>query len=105
MNLLGLALMAGAEGVEADRDAARALFEATAAMGNPVGLYTLGQIYAEGLGVETDLVAAHAWFNIAAARGHPQAAAARAEVEALLTPEQVRDAQSRARDWRPGAAE
>lgn len=101
MNLLGLALMAGTDGLEQDRDAARALFEKTAAAGNPLGLYTMGQIHAEALGVERDLVAAHVWFNLAAAAGHPQGATARAEVEALLTPEQVREAQQTARDWRP----
>lgn len=105
-NLLGLALMSGVEGVEKDEAAARALLERTAAMGNPVGLYALGQIYAEGLGVEQDLLQAHVWFNLAAANGHPEGAQARAEIEALLTPEQVRDAQRQAREWRPeGAAE
>lgn len=101
MNLLGLALAGGAEGVPQDLAAARGWLERTAALGNPVGLFALGQFHAEGLGVERDLVAAHVWFNLAAAYGHPQGAEARGQIEALLTPEQIRDAQKMARDWRP----
>ena len=66
-----------------------------------MGLYTLGRIYDEGLGVEPDPVQAHFYYNVAAANGHPQAAPARARIEQALTPDQIREAQAKARAWSP----
>ena len=77
------------------------LFQQTAATGNPVGLYALGQAFAVGLGVDQDLIKAHSYFNIAAALEHPQGAAARTALEHEMTSDEVRQAQQRAKAWRP----
>ena len=59
----------------------------------------LGQAYASGAdGLEQDYVAAHAWLNLAGAAGHAEAAETREVIAALMTPEQIAEAQARARD-------
>ena len=69
---------------------------------NALGLFSLGQIYQEGLGTGQDPVQAHLYYNLAAAAGHPQAAGQRAQVETGLSPDQVLEAQRLAREWQPG---
>ncbi|MFZ5964925.1 hypothetical protein ACOXXX_18425, partial [Thalassococcus sp. BH17M4-6] len=59
----------------------------------------LGQAYASGAdGLDQDYVAAHAWLNLAGAAGHAEAAETREVIAALMTPEQIAQAQARARD-------
>jgi uncharacterized protein len=61
----------------------------------------LGAVYEKGIGVPVDYVLAHMWFNLARAQG---LTAARKKMDALeekMTPEQIADAQRRAREWRP----
>lgn len=99
MNLYAFALISG-ELVVRDVTKGISLVQKTASMGNPVGLFSLGQAYATGLGVDRDPVRAHAYFNLAAARKHPDAPSARAEVEAVMTHDKVIEAQRFARAWR-----
>ncbi len=66
----------------------------------------LGIMHATGRGVERDLVRAHLWFNLAAANSTPgwdrqDAIANRDRIAQLLKPEQMADAQARAREWKP----
>ena len=73
--------------------------KAQAERGDIKALFQLGDKYAKGEGVEQDYVAAHIWFNLAAAGGHKEAAASRSVFSQLMTPEQVAEAQKRARQW------
>lgn len=89
--------------VEKDVKGAVELFQQTAAEGNPVGLFSLGQAFATGIGVDQNLIKAHSYFNIAAALQHPQAAEARTALEQQMSVEDVRQAQQLAKAWRPTA--
>ncbi len=46
-----------------------------------------------------DLVTAHKWFNLAAMQGHLEARAYRAELAQEMSPEQIAEAQRRARQF------
>ena len=81
-------------------------FERAAAQGDAQAQFNLGRLYEFGRGVERDLVRAHLWFNLAAASSSPgwdrqDAIANRDRIAGQLKPEQVADAQARARDWKP----
>lgn len=72
--------------------------QALANLGNPIAQYVIGcASYQEG--VLQDYVQAHMWFNLAAAQGLEKAARARDAVSQKMTPEQMSEAQARARAW------
>lgn len=48
---------------------------------------------------DIDLVTAHMWFNLAAMQGNIEARAYRAELAAEMSPEDIADAQRRAREY------
>jgi peptidoglycan hydrolase-like protein with peptidoglycan-binding domain len=73
--------------------------EPLAAAGDPRAQLLLGRMYAAGQGVLQDYVRAHALFNIAAAAGMSGAAAARDELAARMTAEQIANAQQQAAAW------
>jgi TPR repeat protein len=50
-----------------------------------------------GKGVLVDYVTAHMWLNISSSNGHDPAA--RDNLTKLITPEQIQEAQTLARDW------
>ena len=56
-------------------------------------------MYDIGRGVPQDYVTAHMWLNLAAATGHENARKARDLLKALMTREQIAEAQARAREW------
>lgn len=59
----------------------------------------LGQARASGdHGLEQDYVTAHSWLNLAAAGGHAQSGETRDVIAALMTPDQIAQAQALARD-------
>ncbi len=99
-NLYANALLEGSF-VEQDQEGAIALFEETAAEGNPFGLFSLGQVYSDGLGRERNLVKAHSYLNLAAAFNHPLAASARALIEREMSSEDILAAQQMAKAWKP----
>ena len=75
-------------------------------MGEPVerrldeaAMEQLAEDYAAGNGVEQDIVEAHKWANVAAANGVEAAADRRDVLANLMTPDQVADAQARAKDF------
>ena len=70
-----------------------------ATSGDVAAQVQLGQMYMIGELVELDYIQAHKWFNIAAAFGHPEAAGLRDTANALMTPDQVAEAQTAARTW------
>ncbi len=59
--------------------------------------YQMGLFNAEGFWLEQNLVKAHVWMNIAASNGSDAAVEKRNAYAALLTPEQIAEAQDRAR--------
>lgn len=76
--------------------AARAELEPLVAAGDPRAQFLLGRMYADGKGVVQDYVAAHRLLNLAAAAGLDGASAARDELAARMTPDQVAEAQRQA---------
>ncbi|WP_371229650.1 hypothetical protein [Roseovarius sp. 2305UL8-3] len=83
-----------------DRIAAGAKMLEQAAMGGDAPAQArLGEMYMTGTHVELDYVAAHKWFNIAATLGQTKAVELRETINALMTPEQVAEAQAAARGW------
>jgi TPR repeat protein len=89
--------------VEQDVKSAVQLFQQTAAAGNPVGLFSLGQAFAAGLGVDLSLIKSLSYFNVASALQHPNAAAAREALEKQMIAADVLKAQQLAKAWRPNA--
>ncbi len=77
--------------------AAADLLERAALAGDTEAQFLMGEAHSTGLGRETDYVTAHSWFNVAATQGHQQAAQSRQMLTALMTPEQVDQAQAKAR--------
>jgi TPR repeat protein len=69
--------------------------------------YNLGVFYSKGYGGQVDFVNAYMWFNLAAAHfklSDPRrntAISSRNQIEKLLTPAQLAEAQKRAHEWTP----
>lgn len=83
-----------------DRAADGAKWLEQAAMGGEVqAQLRLGEMYMTGDHVALDYVAAHKWFNIAATLGAVKAPEMRETVSALMTPDEVAEAQAAARHW------
>ncbi len=66
----------------------------------------LGFMYQSSRGVPQDYVQAHMWYNLAAARLPPgedrdMAVSNRDQIEKLMTPAQVAEAQRLASEWKP----
>ncbi len=84
-------------------------FQLAAQLGLPDAQVHLGKLHEQGLGVTQDYVMAHMWFNVAASlfsniyseRERVDAVHLRDAVAAKMTPQQIAEAQSRARDWKP----
>jgi hypothetical protein len=94
------------DGVPQDYAEAAKWFRLAAEKGDPQAQYNLGLAYAQGQGVSQDNVTAHMWFNLAAARfpdsrSRETATSNRDVVANKLTPDQITEAQNRARTWRP----
>ena len=85
------------KGVDADTAAAARYYKPAAEAGFPHAQLQLGLLLAAGDGVEQNLIEAHKWVNLAAANGLDQAAERRDVLANLMTPEQIAQAQARAR--------
>jgi uncharacterized caspase-like protein/TPR repeat protein len=75
-NLGTLAARRQTAGGKPDLDAARLLWWAGAARGDPIAMYNLGVVYERGMGVTADPKQARAWYERAAVRNHADARAA-----------------------------
>ncbi|MFK7940746.1 MAG: tetratricopeptide repeat protein [Roseovarius sp.] len=75
------------------------LLDLAATAGDAAAQARLGEMYMTGAHVELDYIAAHKWFNIAATLGQSRAVELRETVSALMTPEDVAEAQAAARHW------
>ena len=73
--------------------------------GNDDVQYNLGIAHNTGRGIPQDYVEAHIWFNLAAAQSselfRDTYMALRDGVAEQMTPEQLAEAQRRAREWTP----
>jgi len=107
--VLGLATLVEAGPLEdADaaikrRDYATALrlIRPLAEQGDANAQYNLGVFYDNGLGVPQDKVRAYMWFNLSATQGRAGAAAFRDLIARRMTPAQIAEAQTLAREWKP----
>ena len=67
--------------------------------------YNLGILYIDGQGVARDFVEAHMWISLAAAQSsgedHERLVRGRDGLAGEMTPDQVAEAQRRAREWTP----
>lgn len=62
----------------------------------------LGVLHEYGWGIEKDIVLAYAWYNIAASGGYDVAKQNLARVEKSIKDDELREAQSLSREWKPG---
>jgi TPR repeat protein len=77
------------------------LIRPLAEQGDANAQYNLGVFYDNGLGVPQDKVRAYMWFNLSAAQGREGAAAFRDLIARRMTPAQMAEAQTLAREWKP----
>ncbi len=103
--LLGVMYDKG-QGVPQDYAKAAGWWRKAAEQGDPIAQYDLGVAYHNGEGVPQDYVQAHRWFNLAASRFPPgkhrdQAVKNRDIVAKRMTPAQLFEAQTLAREWKP----
>jgi TPR repeat protein len=84
-------------GIPQDYVEASNWFRLAAVQGRSNAQVNLGQNYYHGMGVIQDFVTAHMWFNIASAIGDERAAGFRSFAANVMTPQQVAEAQGRAR--------
>jgi len=104
---MGVDLRDGAEFLPQDYAQATYWFRRAAAQGDPMAMFNLGRFHQEGRGVAQDLVRAHMWFNLAVSafdwneETRSWAYRSRDRIETLLTPEQLKEAQRLASEWKP----
>lgn len=83
-----------------DREAVRWL-RLAAEQADPDAQAGLGESYDEGRGVPQDYVQAYMWFNLAGASGKAGVIERRDNIVSKMTPDQIAEAQRRAREWKP----
>jgi len=86
-------------GVDVDPKAAAMHYRRGAKGGNAEAQAAIAELYATGNGVDQDMVEAHKWANVAAANGVEAAAERRDVLANLMTPDQVAEAQARAKEF------
>jgi TPR repeat protein len=95
------------KGVDKDPAQAAKWYKLAADKGDARAQSRLGWMYYEGTGVEQDLVEAYMWSNLAAAQlsgdERAQVEKVRDFIASKLKPEELAQAQQRARDWQPKA--
>jgi len=89
------------QGVTKDDVEAAKWYRKAADQGHDKARICLGHCYEIGLGVPMDLVLAHMWYNLSLAAGYAGAAEYRETVAHKMTPEQIAEAERKAREWKP----
>ena len=93
------------EGVPQDDAEAARRYRLAADQGHVSAQFNLGLMYSSGKGVPQDDVEAHMWLNLATAHASAEErdeyVKERDDVAARMTPEQIAEAQRRAREWTP----
>uniref|UniRef100_A0A7C1NX64 Sel1 repeat family protein n=1 Tax=Agrobacterium albertimagni TaxID=147266 RepID=A0A7C1NX64_9HYPH len=102
LNTLGALYREGARS-DGDRQTARSFFRRSADLGNAVGLYETARMVLEEGTDPQRMIEAHMYLNLASARLHPNAPRALQELTALMTPQDVIRAQTRAQGFKAGA--
>ncbi len=92
-------------GVQQDHEEAVRLYRLGAEQGNYTAQQLLGMMYFAGRGVERDFVAAYMWLSLGAAGPGISDGGARETLAKFMTPEQLAEAETRARDWSPTRSE
>ena len=62
---------------------------------------SLGDCYANGWGVPKDYAEAYKWYNLASGQGYRDATTERDALAAMMTPEQIAEAQRLSREFQP----
>ena len=62
----------------------------------------VGFVYEKGVGAAKDPVLAYAWYNVASAGGNADAQQNATRLESILSPDQLKDAQTLSSNWSPG---
>lgn len=99
-NFLGAMYQMGA-GVPQNKTQAIGWNRRAADQGYAPAQCSLGQNHATGFLVPKDLIAAHMWLSLCISQGHDGALDERELVVKEMTPEQIAEAQRRAREWMP----
>jgi TPR repeat protein len=93
------------QGTTQDYAEAARWYRKAADQGLAAAQFNLGVMYAKGRGVTQDCVQSHMWMNLAASRANgddqKRYADARELVAKMMTPQQIVEAQRRAREWAP----
>jgi TPR repeat protein len=91
--------------VPLDQKLAVTWFRKAAEQGHPDAQHALGLMYRYHVaGMPQDMVIAYMLWNLAAASGHHSATEQRAIIARQMTQEQIEEAQSLSRNWKPGTA-
>ena len=92
-------------GVPKDEPQAASWFGRAAASGDPAALLAYGALFKEGKGVQADPVEAYMWLTLAAnprnGDVYKTAIQIRDGVARGMTPEQIAEAEQRAKNWKP----
>ena len=89
------------QGVPQDYAEAARWYREAADQGIANAQHSLGVMFHEGQGVPQDYIQAHMWFNLAGAGGDLDGIESRDIVAGKMTPDEIAEAQRRAREWRP----
>jgi uncharacterized protein len=98
-------MYAHGQGVTQDYAEAAKWYRKSAEQGNADAQNNLGLMYDNGQGVTQDYVEAHMWLNLAASKSNGEDQNRRSDlrdaVAKKMTPQQIAEAQRRAREWKP----
>jgi hypothetical protein len=89
------------EGVPQDYKEAAKWYLKAAEQGNTQALFFVGRLYEKGQGVAQNDVIALSFYILASARGEARATTERDRLTVWMSPDQVAEAQSRAREFKP----
>ena len=72
-------------------------------LGHADAQYQIGNLYYKSYGTpKRNLIRAYVWYSLSAIRGHEQAARRAREIEYEFTPEQLSQAKTELKQWKPG---
>jgi hypothetical protein len=86
-------------GVKCDSREAAEWFRKSAEQGYAIAQDNLAYLFEHGQGVPVDYPEAHKWYQLAAARGNSEGRQAMNILAQIMTPKQLREAESRASAW------
>ena len=89
------------KGVPRDVSRALKLWKLSANQGNAGAQVSLGLVYRNSRVLPHDFVQSYMWFDLAALGGDSLAARQRDDLRRLMSPDQIRKAQTLAREWKP----